>query len=118
MTIISIPFFLFADYYLSYKAVVKNYLLLFSQLECSKTLTLKNSPKKLLFVLETGSESGKVTEICKRYKNEIINRLLRYQAVVNAFYSKEDRVKIVFLPHRFDIIIKNQKTYFYIKGDE
>ncbi|ACM93724.1 hypothetical protein NAMH_0666 [Nautilia profundicola AmH] len=42
---------------------------------------------------------------------------MKYKTIINAEYLENDRVKIVFLPHRFDIIIKNQVAYFYLKGD-
>ncbi|AZV46365.1 hypothetical protein C3L23_03480 [Nautilia sp. PV-1] len=78
-------------------------------------MTLSNKNSKFLFELNVDGDNP--LRICQKYKNTIIDRLLKYQTVVNAQYNKNDRVKIVFLPHRFDIIIKNGTAYFYIKGD-
>jgi len=113
--LISLPLFLFADYFLSYNAVIKNSVLISSKLECSKCLTNKTSKKKLLFRLDVDEKNA--VKICKKYKNEIIDRLLQYNTIINARYFTNDRIKIVFLPHRFDIIIKNSVAYFYIKGE-
>lgn len=58
-------------------------------------------------------------KICKKYKDDIIDNLLKHSSVLYAHYLKDnDRIKIVFLPKRFDIIIKDGFAYFYLKGDE
>lgn len=94
---------------------MKNSTLLSSTLECSKSLTTDNLNKKLLFTLNVDETDPLL--ICKKYKNKIIDQLLKYKAIINAQYMQNDRIKILFLPHRFDIIIKNQTAYFYLKGD-
>jgi hypothetical protein len=63
-------------------------------------------------------DKNKPLIICKKYKNQIIDNLLKYKIIVNAEYLQNDRIKIVFLPHRFDIIIKDGFAYFYLKGNE
>jgi len=66
---------------------------------------------------------NKTIEICLKTQSEkIFNELLKRDIILtslskktsNSFYEK---TKIVYLPKRFDIIIKNNEAYFYIKED-
>jgi hypothetical protein len=84
-------------------------------LECSKALTVSNSKKTLLFTVDTNDTD--VLSLCKHNEDVIVNRLLKSNIVVNSETDRNDRIKIVYLPHRFDIIIKNRTAYFYLKGN-
>ena len=106
---------LFASYYLSYRAVTKNFSLIYSKLECSKALVKINFSKKLLFAIDTDEKDP--LKVCKIHSEEIIDKLIKHKIIVNSTFNRNDKIKIIFLPHLFDIIIKNNIAYFYIKGD-
>ena len=74
-----------------------------------------NSSKKLLFVIDTYEDNP--LKVCKIHSEEIIDKLIKYKVIINSTFNKNDKIKMVFLPHLFDIIIKNNRAYFYIKGD-
>lgn len=114
ISILIIINFLFGDYYISFDFTSKNGVLTSYHFNCSKALTNSNIRKKLIFIIPVKSKNIKL--ICKNNQQKIINNLLRYQFFItsndNAFNFK---TKGVFLPKRFDIIIKNNKAYFYLK---
>jgi hypothetical protein len=98
----------------------------YSRLECSKALTNRNLSGKLVFKIDVHGKDKyykhNPLKLCKNYKNTIMDKLLKSKIIFysnetlnNSFYS--GREKMTFLPHRFDIIIKNGTAYFYIKGD-
>jgi len=71
--------------------------------------------KTLLFTVDT--DETDILSLCKNKEDIIVNRLLKTNIIVNSKTDGNDRIKIVYLPHRFDIIIKNGIAYFYLKGN-
>ena len=110
-----------SDFFLSFSILSYNNSLINARLDCSKALTNINRKKIFLFKLENVNNSD-VVELCKKRKEEILDNLLKSDVI---FYSNEKvhnkiyfgRKKLTYLPHRFDIIIKNSVAYFYIKGE-
>jgi hypothetical protein len=113
LIIISFPFFLFADYYLSFQLYSNDFVLQKYTLNCSKALTNSNSSKKLIFKIKTDKKS--VLDLCKQEKDKIILNLLKNE---NYIYSKNNVTKLTFPPKRFDIIIKNGYVYFYLREEK
>ena len=106
--------FLFADYYISFDFTSKNGILISYHFNCSKTLTTSNKKEKLIFALPVKSKNIKL--MCKNNQQKIINNLLKYQFFITSYDTEFNfKIKGVFLPKRFDIIIKNNKAYFYLK---
>ena len=73
---------------------------------------------------EYGILYNKNIEICLKTQSEkIFNKLLKRNIILTSFSKKTsnsfyEKTKIVYLPKRFDIIIKNNEVYFYLKEDD
>jgi len=111
--------FLFADYYISFDFTSVNGALVSYHFNCSKTIIDYNT-KKQKFLFSIPVKSNNVYFICKKNQMKIINKLLRYHLNIYSYDKTFDsniysEIKGVFLPRLFDIIIKNNKAYFYLK---
>ncbi len=109
------------DFYISFQYKVSNYKISFSRFNCSKAMTSSIEHKKFLFSLPCKSSS--IRKCCYKNKSVIINELLKNGLIVTSNdeiinSNLKTRSKLTFLPHRFDIIMKNQIAYFYLKGNE
>jgi len=105
------------DYFLSFSFININGKIIYANFNCSKALSYKHSPKKYLFSLPLYKD---IKTTCKIYKEKIIDILLKQKVFVysNEKLSKNNsksRIKLTFLPKRFDIIIKNGVVKFYLK---
>jgi len=105
------------DYFLSFSFINVNGKIIYANFNCSRALSYKNSPKKYLFSIPLYKD---IKTTCKIYKERIIDNLLKQKIFI---YSNEklfknnltSRIKLIFLPKRFDIIIKNGFVKFYLK---
>jgi len=110
-------FFLYGGgYYVSFQYSTKNYKLIYSKFNCSKSLTNNIRRRRLLFSFDCGEES--VLKCCKKYQDLIVDKLLESDIILTSrdkIYNTyiQTHKKLTFLPHKFDIIIKNDKIYFY-----
>jgi chemotaxis receptor (MCP) glutamine deamidase CheD len=69
--------------------------------------------KKYLFSLDVSGND--VVKICYNNREKIINRLYSYDIAVSSHEKINDTTaKLVFTPKLFDIIIKDNRAYFYI----
>ena len=108
------------EIFISFQYKVKNYRLSFSHFNCSYAMTNENSNKKLLFTLPC--DEIDVIKCCYKNRDKIVNKLLNKKVII---FSEDDltnnslnnSAKLTYLPHRFDIIIKNGVAYFYLKGE-
>ena len=107
------------DYFISFSFINVNGKIIYTEFNCSPALSYKNSSEKFLFFFPLNKN---ITNTCKKYENQIIDNLLKQKIYV---YSNEkltkgnlkSRIKLTFLPKRFDIIIKDNYVYFYLKGE-
>jgi len=106
-----------SDYFISFDLIVKNNILKAYNFNCSKALTSIPSKKKFLFSLPFYKS---IIKTCKKYENNIIDQLLKnevfissFEIVTNGYLNQKE--KIIFLPKRFDIIIKDGRIFFYLK---
>ena len=81
-------------------------------------MTLNKS--KEIFLFEFPTKYTKIKKVCVLEQNKIINYLLKYKFHISSNEKKSNnylisRIKGVFLPKRFDIIIKNGFVKFYLK---
>jgi len=109
--------FLYADYFLSFSFTSLNNKIVSYELNCARAMTNKNVKKIFLFKFSTPYHN--VKEICKYQSQILVDKLMKLNSFV---YSNEVikndyhfRIKLTFIPKRFDIIIKNQVAYFYLK---
>jgi len=112
--------FLLGDYFISFDFTSLNGKIISFHFNCSKAMININSKKKFLFRLKTPYKS--VSRICKFQKNQIIDNLFKNNFYIYSYELKRNKnfisyQKGVFLPKRFDIIIKNNYVYFYLKGE-
>jgi hypothetical protein len=106
------------DYFLSFSLSNLNLNEVNYQLNISKALTVEDKKEKYLFKISCNENNIKIC--CKKNSEKIFNELLKRDIIVTStslishkfFYEK---TKIVYLPQRFDIIIKNGFAYFYLK---
>ena len=107
------------EYYISFDFVAKNAILTNEHFYCSLALTSSTSKSRYLFSLPLYKN---IKSTCKKYENEIIQNLLRQRVVITSYEIKTEflktKTKLVFLPKRFDIIIKNDRVYFFIKEED
>jgi len=108
------------DYYISFDYVVKNSELKVSHFNCSKALSKTKLKKTFLFSLPLYKN---IKSTCYKYKNQIVDRLLKEEVILSSYDKKErffffDKTKLVFLPRRFDIIIKSNRVFFYVKEED
>jgi len=113
--------FLFGDYFISFDFTSRNAKIISFNFNCSKAMTNDFCKKKFLFKFKTPYKS--IKKVCKFQKDEIINNLLQnsfhiYSANLKLNNMLFSRQKGVFLPKRFDIIIKNNFVYFYLKEED
>jgi len=109
---------LFADYFISFSFVSKNNFLIYEEFNCVKALSVSN--KKLKFLFSISAENENISQLCKKKQNLIIKNLLKFRSVIYSNDIKEKnyylfRTKLTFPPKRFDIIIKKNTAYFYLK---
>jgi len=108
------------EIFISFQYKVKNYRLSFSHFNCAYAMTYENSNKKLLFTLPCNEKD--IIKCCNNNKDKIVDKLIAKKVII---FSEDNLInnslnnsaKLTFLPHRFDIIIKNSVAYFYIKGE-
>jgi hypothetical protein len=106
------------DYFISFSLTSNNLREINYYLNISKALTKLNTNKKYLFKIYCSNKN--IIQCCKKNSEKIFNKLLKRDIIItstvnlsnSSFYEK---TKIVFLPKRFDIIIKNGFAYFYLK---
>jgi hypothetical protein len=110
------------EYLISFQYITKNDILIYKKFTCSKAMVQqKFNKKKFLFSLPLKGKS--IIKNCYLQQDKIIQYLLKKKIYVSGNYhyslSKELYItKITFLPHIFDIIIKNKRMYFYEKGEK
>ena len=69
----------------------------------------------MIFTLDV--DQTDIKKVCDKNHEKIVDKLFKQQIIVTNEYNKDDITKIIYLPKRFDIIIKNGFAYFYLKGD-
>ncbi len=109
-----------SDYFISFDFSSKNGVLTSYNFNCSKSMTYSDKLSKLLFKIKTPYKN--IENLCKYNQNDIIKNLLKFKFYVSGNDKKTTKVvyskiKGVFLPTLFDIIIKNNTAYFYLKGE-
>ena len=109
------------EVYISFQYSTKNYKLIYDNFNCSYSIldSLKGD-KKFLFSLFYNDNT--ILHFCYKNREEIINNLLKEGIVLSSrekIYNTflETHKKLTFLPHKFDIIIKNGYAYFYLKEE-
>ena len=108
------------EIFISFQYKIKNYRLSFSHFNCSNAMTVNNANKKLLFTLPCDEKD--IIKCCNKNKDKIVDKLIAKKVII---FSEDNLInnslnnsaKLTYLPHRFDIIIKNGVAYFYIKGE-
>ena len=115
------------QFYISFQFVSNNYFLTYKNFYCSKIVNIsQNNSQKLLFYFSLQGNSQNsysfIKKFCKKNSNLIIDRLLKERLILKSFdkYNSNflvTKTKLTYLPHKFDIIIKNSKIYFYLIGD-
>jgi len=108
------------DVFISFQYKSINNVLKVSNFNCSFAMT--KSSKRATFLFKIPTINKNILQICKRNKEKIINYLLQEEIYITSNekvnnFSITSRVVATFLVKRFDIIIKNQVAYFYLKGD-
>ena len=120
LLLIIIQFISARDYFISFSFVSKNGKIIYNKFNCSNALSNIDTPKKLIFILPLKKN---IKTTCLYYKDFIIDTLLKkgiYLYASDVLYSNylKTRIKVTFLPIRFDIIIKDKRVYFYLKETE
>ena len=72
------------------------------------------------FLFNFPTKYHKIVDVCKFEQNKIVKYLLKYKFHISSNETKNNnylfsKIKGVFLPQRFDIIIKNGCVKFYLK---
>ncbi len=111
---------LLGDYFISFDFTSVNSKIISFHFNCSKAMLENYSKRRFLFKFKTSYKS--IEKICNLQKNKIINNLLKEKFYIYSNNFKNNRFfvstqKGVYLPARFDIIIKNKYVYFYKKGE-
>ena len=111
---------LFGDYFISFDFTSVNSKIISFHFNCARAMVKNYSQKIFLFKFKTKYKT--IKNICKYEQSNIIKHLLKENfCIVSSVFKKGSyiisREKGVFLPKRFDIIIKNNYVYFYLKGD-
>ena len=117
--IIFFPLFLFAtEYWISFQYTIKNNQVINEQLNISRCMHEINTPTKKEFKYFNHHKSLK--DIFKYEKENIIDLfskngviLHNNQKIVN--YYSDDKIKITYLPKRFDIIFQDGYIIFKLK---
>jgi hypothetical protein len=109
------------DYFISFSLTNNNLKEINYQLNISKSLTKLNTNKKYLFKIYCSNKN--IIQCCKKNSEKIFNELLKRNIIVTSIvnlshFSFYEKSKIVYLPKRFDIIIKNGYAYFYLKEEK
>jgi len=110
--------FLFArDYFISFTFVNINSQLVVNEFNCAEALSVSSCKRSFLFSLPLKKD---IKTTCNVYKEKIIDNLIKKGIIVYANEKRNksyirSRVKVTFLPRRFDIIIKNGVVKFYLK---
>jgi len=117
LIILLINFLRAEEYIVSFQLSTRNYIQTFENFTCSKKLTQTAGKKKFLFKIDC--EINDILKCCNRYRSEIINNLITSKIVITGgdeiSYRKNSYTKLTFLPASFDIILKDEKMYFYLK---
>ena len=76
--------------------------------------------KNEVFLFEFPTKYKNISDVCKFEQNKIVKYLLKYKFHISSNDTKQNNylisgIKGVFLPQRFDIIIKNGFVKFYLK---
>jgi len=109
------------EIYISFQYSTKNYKLIYDNFNCSfSIINFSTQNGKLLFSLPYNDKS--VIKFCYKNRENIIDNLLKQKIVFTSrdkIYNTflETHKKLTFLPHKFDIIIKNGYAYFYLKEE-
>ena len=118
--IIFFPLFLFAtEYWISFQYTIKNNQVINEQLNISRCMSEENLPTKKEF--KYFNQHNSLKDIFKYEKEELIdlfskNGIILHssQKIVN--YYSDDKIKVTYLPKRFDIIFKDGYIIFRLKG--
>jgi len=113
------PLFLFStEYWISFQYTMKNNQIINEKFEYSKCMNPINS--KTIKEFKYFNEHSNLKDIFKYEKEKLIDLfskegviLHQNQKIVN--YYSSDKVKITFLPRRFDIIFKDGYIIFKLK---
>ena len=110
------------DYYISFQYATKDYIQIYSKFNCSKTLIPTTQKGKFLFSLPSNYPQKDVIKFCYKNRDKIVDKLLQQNIILIAREKSyntylETHKKLTFLPHKFDIIIKNGYAYFYLKEE-
>ncbi|MEO1924181.1 MAG: hypothetical protein ABGX25_06705 [Nautiliaceae bacterium] len=108
------------EVFISFSFVSYNNKLVYNNFNCSFALTSSEENGVFLFSLPCNSDD--IIKFCYKNSSLIIENLLKKNVF---FYSNEKldnnfyfgRSKITFTPKRFDIIIKDNWAYFYLKEE-
>ena len=107
------------DYFISFDFSSTDYVLRSYNFNCSAAMTNDNN-QKYIFLFEFPTRYKNISDVCKFNQAKIIKYLLKYKFHISSNETKKNnylfsRIKGVFLPKRFDIIIKNGFVKFYLK---
>ena len=100
---------------------MKNYKITNYEFNCVKALTNSNDNKRFLFKLPFDEMT--IKDFCKKNEEIIFQKLLEtdvysYNQDLLNNTSITSYSKLTFMPKRFDIIIKNNYVYFYLKEED
>jgi hypothetical protein len=116
------PFFLYAiQYWISFQYTVYNKQVINQKLEYARCMHEINTPTIASFKYFYHHKSLK--DVFKYEQNEIIDMLSKSGIILHNtnrtinFYP-DDKIKITYLPQRFDIIYKDGYLVFNLKGTE
>jgi len=107
-------------FYISFEVSSFNNVIVYSNFFCSEAMINRNFKKKFLFSLECKKN---IKSCCYKHKNFIMDFLFKRDIYIFAqdlksFKTVSSYAKLTYLPHLFDIILKNNRLYFYIKDSE
>ena len=108
------------EFYISFQAFSSNNILIYSHFTCSEAVVNINFGKKLLFSIDCNES---IKKCCNKYRNFIVQNLLKEDVFIfsndtKTYKSISSNTKLTYLPHLFDIILKDNRLYFYIKDDK
>jgi len=85
---------------------------------------MTNTPyRKKYFLFSLPCDTDNIKTFCKKNRDVIVDKLLKQNIILTSFdnsdnYFLSTKTKLTYLPHKFDIIIKNSKIYFYLIEDD
>ncbi len=117
LLLILISFLRAEEYFISFQLSSKNYRLIYENFNCSKKLT--HTTGKKIFLFDIKCNKNNILKCCYEHKNEIIDKLINSKITITGrdeiSNKQNSHAKLTFLPSTFDIIIKDQMLYFYLK---